>query len=651
VQSPYTPNPQLAFTIVEGATGAALTALLWYRSLRPRPAAWLFFAAIWIVALLPDAPEFFRGIGFTISPTTFATSLKVAAALATLAMFVASPHWLGFVALAGELGLFWVVKNVTESDGEVQAIHLAWFGALLGAAQLVDQDDRPARASTPYGARSYVGQDVLLATVATVLAAVVSTVLLMRACDSADEWANTYQASVFAKFHAFATTPPCAVTFQNFWVFMLDGRNFSQYTPGWPLFMAPFIPLRAAWLAGPVSFGILVAGIARVTRRAARGAFGAREDRVGAAGVAAALVTMASSTLLINGGSRFPHVFVCACFAWSIEALAVITSPPLPERAQWRWGIVLGLAAAWMLSSRPGDGATLGCGLALYFVYAAARVRVPWRGFVGATAAFVFFSALTLVILRLQLGKWFTTGYSMTTTVHPWAKFGYSVPKLNELRWGIPLVTGSYCWWPLCPALGLAGLVAALRGEGRRVGFMLVMGLTPLLAFYSSLSFGRGVDFGYGPRYELAAIVPMAIGTGVALAPLWTAARLHTHARRAFAVGGPLALVFAAFLCGNVRLAPLVYPITHADVMSRNTVYEAARADHLKNAIVWIEPHTTQSDLLDLTQNYPLEMYPDQSILYVSDRGPELKKCVRDLYPTRREYHTTGTAVVSLIPE
>ena len=651
MRSPYTQSPQDAFIIVQGCTGIALTALIWYRPLRPRVATWLFAAAIWIVATIPEATDFFRSIGWGVPPSALGTTLRAGAAVAAIAFLVARPHWIGVLGVLGVFASSWLVKNVTESDLELCALHMAWLGALLGLHQLVgDRESEPPPVERPPESTYFV-QDLGLALLAMLLAAIVSSELLMRSCDSADEWAYTYQAAVFAKLRAYGETPRCMEAFRSFWVFSAGGRNFSQYTPGWPIFMAPFVPFRAVWLAAPASLGVLVAGVARLARRAARGAFGGRSREVEAAGVAAALATMTASTMLINGGSRFGHIFVGACFAWSIEALAVLTTPPLDARSQWKWGAFLGLTSSWMLATRPTDGATLGVGLALYFVYAALRMRVPWRGFVATAAAFLAFGGLTLVLLRLQLGKWFTTGYSLTLDYYPWAKFSLSTPKLSEVRWGVPLATGSYCWWPLCPALGLAGLVAALRGEGRRVGFMLALGLAPLLAFYSWSTFGRGIDFGYGPRYELPAIVPMAVGTGVVLAPLWVAARTHVHARRALAIGGPVTLFIAAFAIGIVRLAPLVYPLNRVDLVQRNSVFEAARAAHIDNAIVWLEPHTASSDPLDLTQNYPLELYPAPPVLYAIDRGPEARACVRSMYPHRTQYHTEGTSVVTLVRE
>ena len=63
------------------------------------------------------------------------------------------------------------------------------------------------------------------------------------------------------------------------------------------------------------------------------------------------------------------------------------------------------------------------------------------------------------------------------------------------------------------------------------------------------------------------------------------------------------------------------------------------------------EPHTTSSDPLDLTQNYPLELYPNQPVLYAIDRGPDARACVREMYPHRTQYHTEGTSTVTLVRE
>jgi hypothetical protein len=267
----------------------------------------------------------------------------------------------------------------------------------------------------------------------------------------------------------------------------------------------------------------------------------------------------------------------------------------------------------------------------------------------AAALAFALWGGVTLIILRLQLGKWFVTGYSLTGQYYDWAQVKFSWPKANDLRWSLPIGTGSYCWWPLSPALGLGGLVAALRPRSRGLAFTLVVSTLMLCMFYFFSELGRGYDFGYGPRFQLPAIVPMAVGTGVLLAPIWAAARAHLHPRRALLVGGPALLAVAAAVYGGVRLAPLLYPYTHDDTKVRSALNEAIRKEHLKNAVVWLGPGGPFSDPKDLTQNYPLELYPADAIIAI-DTGPDARRCVNTMYPGRRQYKAVGYET-KLLPE
>jgi hypothetical protein len=655
VQTPYTPQPGDAFLIAQTAAAGVLTAIVVFRRLRPLPATLLFLAAIWTVVLGPDAMVVLTSLEiYKPTPTGFTTMLRVSAALATLALAVARPRWMVLLGMAGEAALYEIVEVVPDSNIELCALHLAWFGLLLGVRQLVAEKDADARLLRRPGAprsRGFLVQDLTLAALAVALAATVSVVVLLRSCDSADEWAYTYQAAVFAKLHAYGRAPPCFAAFQNYWIFTSEGRMFSQYTPGWPLFMSPFVAVGAPWLAGPFSLGVFAVGLARLARRAAAGASGGKDDVVAAAGPIAVLAALGSNTVLINAGSRFSHVFVCACLAWSVEALAEVATPRADPRATVGWGVVLGVATSWMLATRPSDGATLGVGILIYFVYALARRRIAWRAALATVVVFALWGGLSLVILRLQLGRWWTTGYSLTEQFYPWAKWAMGKPKAGEIRWAVPIATGSYCWWPLAPSIGLCGLVAALRGGGRRVAFMLSVGTLFLLTFYAFIEYGRGWDFGYGPRYTLPATVPMGVGTAVAIAPLWAAARRHLHAPRALTVGGPVVLAIASALMGIVRIAPLVYPYNHDELRGRNGVNEAVRQEQLTNAVVWIEPGTTVSDPLDLTQNYPLELYPAPDVLLVIDRGDDIKRCVREQFRGRRGYRTVGGYDTRLVPE
>jgi hypothetical protein len=636
----------------QSCLGATLTAVVWHKPLRPWPASALFVLAIWICVLLPEEASLRTAMLWTEEPTHPALLLKIAAGLATLGIAVGAARWILAVAIAGEAALYWLVGTLTETDNELAALHLAWFGVLLGL-HLLTMDRRPERPFTErelYG--GYGRTDAACFTLAVVLAAIVSTVVLEHAIDSADEWGNTYQAAVFAKGRIYGKEPPCALAVQSYWVFWKEGRMFSQYTPGWPLFMVPFVWIRSVWLAGPFSLGLLTVAVARLTRRAAagvkHGVTRASAAEIKAAGTFAALSTVTASTLLINGGSRFPHVYVAALFAVSLEATCAVVHDDLGPRGQWIAGAILGAATSLMLATRPGDGGMLGTGIFLYFVYSLVRRRVPWRAFAGAFLAFALFGGFTLITLRLQLGRWFTTGYSLTEDFHPWSKFRWSVPPKNMFRSGFPLAVGSYCWWPLAPALGIAGL-ACVRGRGKPIAFMLAVGTMALIALYTMQEQGRTMDWGYGPRYQLPSVVAMAVGGGVLLARLWRAAIARAETLRPLARAGPAALALAAAVVGVVRIAPLVYPYNHEVVHAKQNLFEAIRRDHLHNAIVFVTYGSGVSDARDVTQNWPLELYKNDVIVAI-EFAPNAVKCMRDHYPDRRFYRTSGKQDISLSP-
>ena len=641
---PYTPLPAEALTIAQTSLAATLTAVVWFRPQKPRLASVLLVVAIWMAALVPVEPDLFRAMGGVAEPTHVMTLLRNATALATVAMLVARPRWLVIPSLAGYAGLAFLRGYLEQSDFEVAALHLIWFGALLGMHRAVEHV--PARAaSAPERAPSYARQEIALGALAVVLSVAVAIFVLQRGCDSADEWAYTYQALLFAHGKAYGTVPSCSLAFQSFWVFPYMGRTFSQYTPGWPLIMAPFARMGVPWLAACFTHGLLVVGVARVARRCAAGREGdtsrASPGDIRAAGLVAASVAMFGTTVLLNAGSRFPHVFVAALFAWSIEATCTLATPGLAPRAQWRWGALLGSAAGFLVATRPGDGATLGCGIALYVLYALLGRRIGLRALSATAVTFAFWGGLTLVILRLQLGVWFKTGYSITELIHPWAKFGMSIPRPHELKFGLPIAAGAYCWWPCAPALGVAGLLS-VRGVERRVVFMLALGSVALPSFYALVEFGRGMDFGYGPRYTLPLVVPMAVGTGVLFAPIFGRAR---DLRRA----GPAAVIVAVMALGFFRLLPLLYPNTYEDVRQRNTVFVEAERMKLRHAVVIIAAGTTISHPLDLTQNSPTDPNPD--VIYVSEVGPAETACVHAKYAGRKFYRTSGRTEITLTPE
>jgi hypothetical protein len=495
-------------------------------------------------------------------------------------------------------------------------------------------------------------EDVAAFVLASLAGVIVCRAFFHGWTESADEWANTFQAGLFAKLRAYGSVPRCAESFRAFWVFQYMGRSFGEYTPGWPLFMTPLVLIGAPWIAGPASLGLLAAGVMRLGRRAATG-FSEGDSPTNAeavllAGRLAALALVLSPTILLNGGARLSHVFVAATFAWSVEALCTLANAGVPARAQWLWGGALGLGAGLMLAARPLDGGTLGLGLLLYFAYTAKLGRVGWRATTGAMIAFGVIGAVTLVILRLQLGRWFTTGYSLTGVVYPWANFGWSVPEADGFKWGIPIACGSYWWWPCSPAVALLGLTA-LRGRARGLGFIFLSSCSALFVAYTLSEFGRKLTLGYGPRYQLPSMVPMAVGTGVVLARLLAAVRARGRGQDGPRSLGPASVALAAVLLGVLRIAPMVYPDAYAALMHHNWVRVALGRLDLHNAVVFVGRGDT-TDPLYATENMPLDLYPPADVLFAIDLGPEAAQCVREDYPDRSFYRALFGHPPQIVP-
>ena len=661
MQPPFTAFPLDAVMIAHSSLGATLTAVLWRRPLRPWPATVILLAAIWLAVSIPIEPDVLRGMGVLVMPDHAIKALKLTSMLACVAMLVARPRWIFLVAVVFKYGLNRACDTVVDSNAELAGLHLMAFGVLIGLhylaaprAALATWASSPAALSGTTKERSFVRQDVVIFALVTALASIVCVYVVLQFCNSGDEWADTYQAQLFAHFKAYTTPPPCPTLFQNYWVFFYQGRAFVQYTPGWPLVMAPFQRLGIVWLASPVMLGATSVACARLARRAVSGlgeTLAVERRTVAAAGFIAAALSTLGASMLLTAGSRYPHVMICACFAWAVEGLVMMSPPrgaPLRPRAQWLWGSVVGTATSLMISARPGDGATLGFGIFLFFLYALLQLRIGWRAVLATALTFALFMGLTLVILRLQLGEWFKTGYSIADLYWAFAKLKMSMPKPNEWKYGAPFGFGSYCWWPCAPALGAAGLVVALRGRGRSSALMLGCGAISLTVFCVAIEFGRGNNPGYGPRFHLPLVVSMAVGGAVLLAPLWSRAR--AAGRSALVVGGPAAVAVVALLGGTLRIVPLIYPEAHSEVYKRSAPLRAIARDQVHHAVVTVGWNgETQFDPLDLTQNLPLVDDPDVLIL-LPRHGPEEDVCWKNLYGDRYIYKAVGIDESTLIP-
>ncbi len=565
-------------------------------------------------------------------------ALKTSAALATIYAIVGRRRGTIVVAVLVELALLGVSNVITNSIATLASFHM------LGIAVVVATDVAPRSvADARAGARPIWRSDWIVFAAATLVAAIVCVVVLERHTLSGDEWADTYQADLYGHLKAYGSPPPCPNVFKAWWVFDWHDRMFAQYTPGWPLLMAPFQRVGLVWLANPVVFGAGAVGVARLARRAlAKGGVVAAS-----VGILAAALLSASCAATMNAGSRYPHTSVCTAFAWLVEAACVVTLDDVKPRARIGWGILLGAAGAFALAIRPLDGLALGTPVAVYFLWSIVKKRVATPALVATVASFVFWGGLTLVLLRLQIGVWFKTGYGIAGQLRDLPAIGFSLPKANELAPVLGFDKGPMWWWPCHLALGGLGLTMSRHRSRQVVGLLGAAAIVQTLA-YVFVDLGRdGEDSGYSPRYHLPIIIPLSVGTAVALAPL--VERALEHGGAWLARTAPLALAGIAVAIGVRNSGEDVYPGYRIGLHEKRALFRAIETADLRNAVVVVRDGELAMQAWDLTQNLPTATNPNVYII-TDFRAGEDMQCARRTFADRRWYRAAGKSEVTLTP-
>ena len=116
--------------------------------------------------------------------------------------------------------------------------------------------------------------------------------------NSADEYGYSFLAQTLLHGRLWNPPPPAPLIFDVAWIYVRDGKWFSQYPPGWPALLAPFVAFRAGWLVNP----LVTAGLGALVLRV----FGRLQPDTALARPLAMLL-MFSPFVVFNGASLFPH--------------------------------------------------------------------------------------------------------------------------------------------------------------------------------------------------------------------------------------------------------------------------------------------------------------------------------------------------------
>jgi len=117
--------------------------------------------------------------------------------------------------------------------------------------------------------------------------------------NSGDEYGYLYLARTLLHWRTYNPPPPVPELFDFAWIAIRDGKMASQYPPGWPAVLSPFVAMHIAPLANPllsVALGVLLLACLRQLRASAP-----------TNGALVALVMLSPFTLF-NGASFFSHM-------------------------------------------------------------------------------------------------------------------------------------------------------------------------------------------------------------------------------------------------------------------------------------------------------------------------------------------------------
>jgi hypothetical protein len=177
----------------------------------------------------------------------------------------------------------------------------------------------------------------VIAAIAFVVYATIAAFIFQRRPILIDEIALVHQAEIFASGHLWLPAPQHPEFFSTLQMVTSNGRVYSQYPPGGPAMLVPFVLAHCTWLAGPVFGALSVLAFAWFLRAAEPNP----RVRLGAL----ALFAFAPFVAFMSG----THMSCVPTLMWILLGAAAIATPRL--WLAFAGGFAFGMAA----TIRPAD--------------------------------------------------------------------------------------------------------------------------------------------------------------------------------------------------------------------------------------------------------------------------------------------------------
>ncbi len=303
--------------------------------------------------------------------------------------------------------------------------------------------------------------------------------------NSADEYGYTFLARTLLHGRLYNPIPPVRDLFDFAWIFVRDGKWFSQYAPGFSLLLAPLLGIGAGFLLNPLLAALLAALML------------ATVCRLGVAREAAACFTcllVFSPFTLFNGAALFPHM-LCA-----VAVVGIVYAQTRDDaRTDTRNRIAIGVLFSILLLTRYEVFAiTAGIyGASLTLRYRWRLLRHGWPIALGGLPGAAFFLIYNAVITKRP----FRTPYAWSSNgagygLHAIGDRGLNTQAValeRSLQWGTELLAYTSAILVL-----LVGVALIMKLRTRRLRYYDLLFPATLLFFFFFANTG---GHRFGPRY------------------------------------------------------------------------------------------------------------------------------------------------------
>ncbi len=327
----------------------------------------------------------------------------------------------------------------------------------------------------------------------TALMVLVHFHFLMGVTISTDEFSYDFQANLLKNFHLSAPAPDYPEFFNFSNIIIYNGKWFSKYTLGFPLFLSPGSFLGLPYIVNPILSILAAFFIFRITELL----FSKKTALL------SVFLTFLSPFFFFNGAAAFqPHMAV-ACSLLGSAYYYFLTVRK--EKFQWHYGILCAVFFTLGAFTRPVDSALWGIMFFLLSVYF--LITRKDRGELFRRFIFVLILSLAGIFLILSANKYYTGSY---------LKFPFHL-FMEQEKWGIGSLghTVYRGIWNTFYSLGRAlswgtvflfefALISLFCKEKKKAAFLWGVFLI-FVAFYFGW-YGIG-NFEYGPRFYTSGIV------------------------------------------------------------------------------------------------------------------------------------------------